>query len=65
MHGDLLPLLCRACVQAHKKALQAQRMFWHSVLRDAVPFKDLQVSLQHMDEARQRASAVYKSVLER
>jgi hypothetical protein len=52
-------------VQAHKKALQAQRMFWHSVLRDAVPFKDLQVSLQHMDEARQRASAVYKGVLER
>eukprot|EP00775_Hariotina_reticulata_P009651 gene9651-9811_t len=55
----------RACVQAHKKALQAQRMFWHSMLRDAVPFKDLQVSLRLMDEAKQRASSIYKRVLER
>ncbi|WIA20263.1 hypothetical protein OEZ85_006098 [Tetradesmus obliquus] len=54
-----------ACVRAHKMALMSQRQFWASLLRDTIAFKDMQRSLQHMQSAEQRASAIYKRVLER
>lgn len=38
----------RACVRAHKLALQVQRQFWHCLLRDKVSFRDLQVSLMSL-----------------
>jgi hypothetical protein len=41
--------VCRSCVRAHKLALMAQRQFWNTLLRDAVPFKDLLVSGMLLD----------------
>eukprot|EP00775_Hariotina_reticulata_P001355 gene1355-1696_t len=42
----------RACVKVHRLALQAQRQFWHSMLRDTVA-------------TSQTASDMYKRVMER
>lgn len=53
-------LFCSACVRAHKMALMSQRQFWASLLLDTIAFKDMQRSLQHMQFAEQRASAIYK-----
>eukprot|EP00883_Tetradesmus_obliquus_P002715 jgi/Sobl393_1/12921/SZX78204.1 len=55
----------RACVRAHKLALQMQRQFWHSMLRDSVSFRDLQACLEALDRAEKTATAVYRRVLER
>lgn len=58
----LLPALYvpRACVKAHKLALQAQRHFWHTVLRDTVPFADLQRCFEVLDTAEKQATQVYR-----
>eukprot|EP00775_Hariotina_reticulata_P003514 gene3514-3784_t len=55
----------RACVKVHRLALQAQRQFWHSMLRDTVAYRDLQGSLDLMDRSSQTASEMYKRVMER
>ncbi|WIA34679.1 hypothetical protein OEZ86_012993 [Tetradesmus obliquus] len=55
----------RACVRAHKLALMAQRQFWSSLLRNSVRLVDLQASIQLMEQSEQRATAVYRRVLER
>lgn len=50
----------RACVRAHKLALQAQRQFWHSMLRDNVSFKELQLCFEGMEKTEKQATAVYR-----
>lgn len=50
----------RACVRAHKLALQAQRGFWHCLLRDKVAFRDLQVCFESMEAAEKQATGVYR-----
>eukprot|EP00775_Hariotina_reticulata_P003511 gene3511-3781_t len=55
----------RACVKAHRLALQAQRQFWHSMLRDTVAYKDLHSSLELMDTCATKAAAMYKKVMEK
>eukprot|EP00775_Hariotina_reticulata_P009112 gene9112-9281_t len=55
----------RGCVKAHRLALQAQRQFWHSVLHDAVSFKDLQAAVAYIDKTSHQANTVYKRGLER
>lgn len=47
-------------MRAHKLALQAQRQFWHCLLRDSVSFKDLQDGLDNMAKAERQATAVYR-----
>lgn len=51
---------CRACVRAHKLALQTQRGFWHCLLRDKVAFRDLQVCFENMEAAEKQATGVYR-----
>lgn len=50
----------RACVAAHKAALQSQRAFWYCVLRDVVPFQDIQRRLRQMSKAEAKAQQVYR-----
>jgi hypothetical protein len=50
----------RACVRAHKLALQMQRQFWHCLLRDNVVFRDLQLCFDNMDKAERTATGVYR-----
>lgn len=56
----LCVVLCRACVRAHKVALQAQRQFWHCLLRDNVSFRDLQLCFENMEKAERIATGVYR-----
>ena len=51
---------CRACVRAHKTALQMQRQFWHCLLRDTIAFRDLQVCFDTMEKAEKQATGVYR-----
>lgn len=39
----------RACVRAHKMALNAQRTFWAALLHDTIMFKSLQKSFAVMN----------------
>eukprot|EP00775_Hariotina_reticulata_P007054 gene7054-7268_t len=55
----------RSCVRAHKLALMAQRHFWNGLLRDSVAFEDMQRCVDRMESTEQRATSVYKRVLER
>lgn len=50
----------RACVRAHKMALQAQRQFWHTILRDNVSFKELQVCFEFIGSTEKKATAIYR-----
>lgn len=52
-------------MKAHRLALQAQRQFWHSILRDTVAFRDLQDSLALMDKTALKAAATYKKIMEK
>jgi hypothetical protein len=47
-------------VRAHKVALQAQRQFWHCLLRDNVSFRDLQLCFENMEKAERIATGVYR-----
>ncbi len=51
---------CRACVRAHKMALQSQRAVWHILLSDTVDFKQLQQSMAAMTAAENVASSIYR-----
>ena len=53
-------LLRRACVQAHKLALTAQRHFWYIMLRDAVSLEEVQTCLDNLGLAEDRATKIYK-----
>jgi hypothetical protein len=55
----------RSCVRAHKLALQAQRQFWHCLLRDNVSFRDLQACFEGMGAAEKAATSVYRRVMDR
>jgi hypothetical protein len=41
-------------------ALQAQRLFWQTLLHDSVPFKTLQTSFAAMHRAEGQATQVYR-----
>jgi hypothetical protein len=41
----------------------AQRQFWNALLRDAVPFKDLQRTVDSMEATEQRATATYRRLV--
>lgn len=50
----------RACVRAHRAALQSQKVFWQALLHDTIPFHSLQSAFINMHRCEGHAATVYK-----
>jgi len=52
-------------VREHKLALQAQRLFWQTLLRDTIAFRDVQGALAVMEKTSHHAASMYQKIRER